>query len=136
MADYNERVLLVEVAGIRQQGVMQTNHATFKVPYCSLSRSLQLIKLKGGRIVRIHPLASSLISETLEAPSPKAPSPKAPSPKAVESPSPKTVEASLPKTTGSPSPKTAESPLPLPVESRVPKQSKLSGLLRRLLRNP
>lgn len=109
MANYDERILLVEVAGIRQQGVMQTDHATFKVPYCSLSRSLQLIKLKGGRIVRIHPLASSLMTETVDAPLPK------------------TVEAPLPET--------AESPPPLTVESEVPKQTRLPGLLRRLLGN-
>ena len=68
MADYEERVMLVEVADFRQRRVMQAKHATFKVPYSSLARILKVIKLRGGKIVRIQPLASSLITETREPP--------------------------------------------------------------------
>ena len=157
MANYDERLLLIEVDGLYQQGVMQTNHATFKVPYCSLARILKLIKLKGGKIVRIHPLASSLTPETIEPPSPKAVEPpslkiaespslkpveppslkiaESPSLKPVEPPSLKIAESPSLKPVEPPSSKTAESPPPLMVESKVARLFKLPGLLRRLLGN-
>lgn len=57
---YGDRMLLVEVTGLRQQGVIPTSHYSFKVPYQSLARTLQFIKSRGGKVVRLHPLASSL----------------------------------------------------------------------------
>ena len=70
MADYDELMLLVEVTGLRQQGMMRTSHATFKIPYRLLARILQLIRLRGGKIVRIHSLASSPPTKTGDRPSP------------------------------------------------------------------
>ena len=70
MADYDERVLLVKVTGLRQRGMMQTSHTTFKVPYCLLASILQSIRLRGGKIVQIHVLASSLPTEPGKLPPP------------------------------------------------------------------
>ncbi|MBE9101184.1 phycobilisome linker polypeptide [Vacuolonema iberomarrocanum] len=54
------RILLVEVMGLRWQGGSSNSPYTFKVPYCSLARTLQFIKRKGGKIVRVELVASSL----------------------------------------------------------------------------
>ena len=126
MADYDELTLLVEVTGLPQQGVMRTSHSNFKVPYCSLARTLQLIRLRGGKIVRIHSPVSSLTTKTGEPPLPATEEPQPPSPETEESPSPEMVKP--------PSPKTGEPPSPLRVESKVPKQLNLFELIRRLLR--
>ncbi|MBW4691659.1 MAG: hypothetical protein KME27_07800 [Lyngbya sp. HA4199-MV5] len=57
---YDDRILLIEVSGLRQQDVMPTSYYTFSVPYRSLARTLQFIRRSGGTIVRIHPLSLSL----------------------------------------------------------------------------
>ena len=57
---YDDRILLIEVSGLCQQGVMPTSHYTFKVPYRSLARTLQFIDRKGGKVVRINSLSLSL----------------------------------------------------------------------------
>jgi hypothetical protein len=57
---YDDRMLLIEVTGLRQQGVMPTSNYTFKVPYRSLTRTLQFISRQGGQVVRIESLSASL----------------------------------------------------------------------------
>ena len=54
------RILLVEVMGLRWQGGPSNDPYTFKVPYRSLSRTLQFVKRRGGKIVRVELVASSL----------------------------------------------------------------------------
>ncbi|NJL56018.1 hypothetical protein HC928_13155 [bacterium] len=54
---YDDRMLLVEVTGLRQQGAMSSD-CTFKVSYRSLAPTLQFIRSRGGRIVRIYSLDS------------------------------------------------------------------------------
>ena len=54
------RILLVEVMGLRWQGGPFNGPYTFKVPYRSLSRTLQFVKRRGGKIVRVELVASSL----------------------------------------------------------------------------
>lgn len=56
---YSDRMLLIEVTGLRQQGVMPTSNYTFKVPYRSLTRTLQFISRQGGQVVRIESLSAS-----------------------------------------------------------------------------
>ncbi|MBW4470589.1 MAG: hypothetical protein KME45_09310 [Stenomitos rutilans HA7619-LM2] len=60
--EYDDRILLIEVSGLRQQGTMPTSHYTFKVPYRSLARTLQFISRKGGKVIRIQ--APSLLLPT------------------------------------------------------------------------
>ena len=139
MADYDERILLVEVSGFRQRRVMQTNHATFQVPYSSLARILRLVKLRGGKIVRIQPLTSSLVTETGEMPSREVGEPlstEVGEPTSTEDGESTSTEVGEPTSTEdgeSTSTEAGESASSLTDKSAVSKQSRLSGLVRRLL---
>lgn len=133
---YDDRTLLVEVSGLRQQEVMPTSHYTFKVPYRSLARTLQFIRCNGGKIVRIHSLSLSLpIQQSVQPSMPleantaallpladlKGSLPAESVPGASESTQPAVVAV------------TGELPSPQMVEARVPKSSKLLGLVSFLL---
>jgi len=59
----NAHVLLVEVTGLGWQGKLPTSHYTFRVPYRSLAPTLRFIKQRGGQIVRVQWMASSLSSQ-------------------------------------------------------------------------
>ncbi|NJP11382.1 MAG: hypothetical protein HC866_19460 [Leptolyngbyaceae cyanobacterium RU_5_1] len=62
---YSDRVLVVEVTGLRQQGVAPVSNCTFKVPYRSLSRTLQFISRQHGKVIRIAVLSGSLPASEL-----------------------------------------------------------------------
>ena len=65
----DDRVLLVQVTGLRWQNNLPTSEYTFKVPYRSLSRTLQFIKRSGGKIVRIEAMILPLPEQDLYQPS-------------------------------------------------------------------
>jgi hypothetical protein len=124
---YDDRILLVEVTGLRQQSVMHTSHYTFKVPYCSLARTLQFISRSGGKVVRIQILAAALPTQTrLQSSSllEEIAAPRSPASGADVK-----IEASA-STHPSVASAAGELPSPLPIE---PQPSKLSRLGRILL---
>lgn len=51
--DSVDRMLIIEVQGLRQPGVLPCNPYIFKVSYASLTRTLQFIRLQGGSIAKI-----------------------------------------------------------------------------------
>lgn len=59
---YSDRILLVEVKGLCQSD-HPGNHYTLKVPYPSLTRTLQFINRSGGKIVRVASQTLSLPDE-------------------------------------------------------------------------
>lgn len=78
----NDRAVQIEVSGLCQQGVMNRSTYTVKVPYSSLSKTMQSISRMGGKIVGvvttpgpIGPSTASLKATPVAAPEAK-PAPK------------------------------------------------------------
>jgi phycocyanin-associated, rod len=63
ISEYNHRTITIEVSGLYHQTVGRTTPYTVKVPYSSLSRTLQSIQRRGGTVTKVTaaPSASAVV---------------------------------------------------------------------------
>lgn len=159
---YGDRILLVEVTGLRQSD-HPGNHYTLKVPYPSLTRTLQFINRSGGKIVRVSSQTLSLpderpfqylsysqvvmeespasISEVLQSSTQNdaavesVPAPPADSDSDSEKPLPLDAKIEISESTqGLSKSDTEDLPASLPVDSEISAPPRLPDLIRFLLK--